>query len=109
MVHAQLQRLQMEKSMLWEAKESCLCRRGTGKKIWDIHMVKDLDGKVPGWGYTESVLIDEGRVICTPGGKGGAIAALDAKSGKILWRSKEFTEPAQYSSPIVINHGVKRQ
>ena len=72
-------------------------------------MVKDLDGKVPGWGYTESVLIDEGRVICTPGGKGGAIAALDAKSGKILWRSKEFTEPAQYSSPIVINHGGKRQ
>ena len=81
----------------------------SGKKIWDVHMVKDLEGKVPGWGYTESVLVDQGRVICTPGGKGGALTALDAKTGKILWRSKEFTEPAQYSSPIVINHGGKRQ
>ena len=81
----------------------------SGKKIWDVHMVKDLEGKVPGWGYTESVLVDQGRVICTPGGKGRALTALDAKTGKILWRSKEFTEPAQYSSPIVINHGGKRQ
>ena len=81
----------------------------TGEKIWDVHMVNNLDGKVPGWGYTESVLVDEGRVICTPGGKGGALTALDAKTGKVLWRSKEFTDPAQYSSPIVINHGGKRQ
>ena len=81
----------------------------TGQKIWDVHLVKDLGGKVPGWGYTESVLVDDGRVICTPGGKAGALAALDAETGKILWRSKEFTEPAQYSSPIVINHGGKSQ
>ena len=81
----------------------------TGKKIWDVHMVKDLQGKVPGWGYTESVLVDQGRVICTPGGKGGALTALDAKTGSILWRSKEFTDPAQYSSPIMINHGGRRQ
>jgi hypothetical protein len=81
----------------------------TGKKIWDVHLVRDLGGKVPGWGYTESVLVDEGRVICTPGGSDGALTALDAKTGKILWRSSEFTDPAQYSSPIVINHGGKRQ
>ena len=44
-----------------------LCGRQNGKKIWQVHMVKDLGGKVPNWGYTESVLIDEGRVICTRG------------------------------------------
>ena len=81
----------------------------SGKLIWNIHMVHDLGGKVPGWGYTESVLVDQGRVICTPGGKGGALTALDAKTGKILWRSKEFTDSAQYSSPIVISHGGKSQ
>ena len=81
----------------------------TGKKIWQVHMVKDLGGKVPNWGYTESVLIDEGKVICTPGGSGGALTALDGNSGKVIWRSKEFTDPAQYSSPIVINHEGKRQ
>ena len=80
-----------------------------GKEKWNVHLVKDLGGKVPGWGYTESVLIDQGRVICTPGGKKGALAALDAKTGKVLWRSKEFTDGAQYSSPIVIEHQGKRQ
>ena len=82
----------------------------TGEKIWDVHMVNNLDGKVPGWGYTESVLVDEGRVISDPlDGKGGALTALDAKTGKVLALPKEFTDPAQYSSPIVINHGGKRQ
>ena len=81
----------------------------TGKQKWKVHLVKDLGGKVPGWGYTESVLVDQGRVICTPGGKKGTLAALDAKTGKVLWRSKEFTDGAQYSSPIVIEHQGKRQ
>ena len=35
----------------------------TGEKHWEVHMVRDLGGKVPGWGYTESVLVDQGRVI----------------------------------------------
>ena len=81
----------------------------TGKTAWSVSLTRDLGGKVPGWGYTESVLVDQGRVICTPGGKGGALAALDAKTGKTLWRSKAFTDGAQYSSPIVIEHGGVRQ
>ena len=80
-----------------------------GKNEWSVHLVEDLGGKVPGWGYTESVLIDQGRVICTPGGEKGALAALDAKTGKVLWRSKAFTDGAQYSSPIVIENQSKRQ
>ena len=80
-----------------------------GKQKWSSHLVKDLGGKVPGWGYTESVLVDEGRVVCTPGGAQGALAALDAKTGKVLWRSKEFTDGAQYSSPILIEQGGERQ
>ena len=51
--------------------------------------------KVPGWGYTESVLVDEGRVICTPGGKNGTFAALNAETGKVIWRSRGITDRAQ--------------
>lgn len=91
-------------------KGSLLCADvKSGKRIWQVHLVKDLGGKVPGWGYTESVLIDHDRVICTPGGKRGTIAALDAKTGNLLWRSTEFTDEAQYSSPIAITHKGKRQ
>ena len=80
-----------------------------GKVKWSLSLVSDLGGKVPGWGYTESVLVDEGRVICTPGGKNGTLAALNAETGDVLWRSKGFTDGAQYSSPIVIEYRGKRQ
>ena len=80
-----------------------------GKQVWKKSLVDDLGGKVPGWGYTESVLVDQGKVICTPGGKDGAIAALDADSGRTIWRTKSFTDGAQYSSPISIMHQGKKQ
>ncbi len=75
-----------------------------GKTIWTASM-KDLGGKTPGWGYTESVLIDGAQLLCTPGGANGTIAALDKLTGKPLWQSKEITDGAQYSSivPATIN------
>ena len=39
--------------------------RKTGQKRWQKSLTNDLGGKIPGWGYTESVLIDDGKVICT--------------------------------------------
>ena len=73
------------------------------------HLVKDLGGKVPTWGYAESVLVDGNRVICTPGGAQGAVAALDKNTGKILWQCKDDTDAAHYSSPIIIEHNGVRQ
>jgi outer membrane protein assembly factor BamB len=51
------------------------------------------------------VLVDGDRVVCTPGGSKGAIAALDKKTGEVIWRSMEFTDGAHYSSivPAKIN------
>lgn len=75
-----------------------------GKIVWQKGMTS-LGGKVPSWGYTESVLVDGDRVVCTPGGSKGALAALDKKTGEEIWRSTEFTDGAQYSSivPAKIN------
>src|SRR5256885_7994533 len=46
-----------------------------GKVLWHASLA-ELGGKTPRWGYSESVLVDGDRVICTPGGANGAIAAL---------------------------------
>jgi outer membrane protein assembly factor BamB len=75
-----------------------------GKIVWQVN-VTDLGGKVPGWGYCESVLVDGNQVVCTPGGSQGALAALDKMTGKLIWQSKEFTDGAHYSSimPVEIN------
>ena len=70
-----------------------------GKILWEAAM-GELGGKVPNWGYCESVLVDGDLVICTPGGLKGAIAALDKMTGKVVWQSKEFTDGAHYSSVV---------
>jgi outer membrane protein assembly factor BamB len=77
-----------------------------GKKLWSRTM-QDLGGSTFGWGYSESPTVDGAKVVCTPGGPQGTIAALDKMTGKTIWQSKELTDQAQYASlvPATI-HGV---
>ena len=87
---------------------ACL-ETATGKKRWAISLTKDLGGRIPTWGYAESPLVDRDRVICTPGGNKGALAAIDKKTGKVVWQSKDVTDPAGYSSMISVEVGGVRQ
>lgn len=85
-------------------------RASDGEPVWSVDLVKDLGGRVPPWGYSESVLIDGDQLICTPGGeKTGTFAALDKKTGRVLWQSSEVKERAEYASPILIEHESVRQ
>jgi outer membrane protein assembly factor BamB len=87
-----------------------ICASATdGKVIWSKSLVTDLGGKLQTWGYTESPLIADKAVICTPGGSDGTMAALDKKTGELLWRTKDVTDEAQYSSPILVTHAGKPQ
>ena len=81
----------------------------TGKTVWHVSLVSDLGGRRPGWGYSESPLIDGDNIIVTPGGNQGAIAALNKKSGEVVWQSEEVKDPAHYSSPIVVEVNDVRQ
>lgn len=68
-----------------------------GSIVWQVKM-SDFGGETPYWGYTESVLVDGAKVICTPGGEDGAIVALDKTNGKKIWQSEGVTNSAQYTS-----------
>ena len=85
----------------------CL-RTADGSKVWGVNFVKDFGAKAPAWGFCESVLIDGDRLICTPGGNKGTIACVEKKSGKVIWRSTDLTDEAQYSSIVISNVGVKQ-
>ncbi len=79
-----------------------------GSKVWSRKM-SDFGGKVPYWGYSESVLIDGNKVVCAPGGTKGAVVALNKKTGKTIWQSKGFTGKAEYSSVVIAEAGGTRQ
>jgi outer membrane protein assembly factor BamB len=79
-----------------------------GKTVWSKNLVTDFGGKVPTWGYSESVLIDGDHVVCTPGSKGGMIA-LHKKTGETVWQCTEFDDPAGYSSIVAADVGGVRQ
>ncbi len=95
-----------------------LCCDTNGQVQWHVNMVNNLGGevdpigggpKVYGWGYCWSPLVDGDKLICVPGGAGGMVAALDTKTGDVLWRSRELTEMATYSSPLLASiHGVQQ-
>jgi outer membrane protein assembly factor BamB len=81
----------------------------TGKTIWYVNLRTDFGGGTPGWGYSESPLIVDDMIIVTPGGNGGTLVALNKLDGKPIWQSKEVTERAHYSSPVLAEINGERQ
>jgi outer membrane protein assembly factor BamB len=85
----------------------------TGKEVWRTVYKRDFGGKMmSGWGYSESPLIDGDRLICTPGANDAMIAALDKKTGKVIWKAEQpkdvgnrGNDGAAYSS-IVVSKGA---
>jgi outer membrane protein assembly factor BamB len=81
-----------------------------GSMVWQTNLSKDLGGQMmSGWGYSESPTIDGDKLLVCPGGKGGTVAAFDKKTGKVLWRSKEFTDAASYASLVPTDIGGAHQ
>lgn len=82
----------------------------TGKEQWRKNLEKDFGGKMmSGWGYSESVLVDGDKVVCTPGGSKGAVVALNKTSGDVIWQTEDFTDAAAYSSLVPATIGGIRQ
>jgi outer membrane protein assembly factor BamB len=81
----------------------------TGKEVWRRSFEKEFGGRCGGWMYSESPLVDGDRLVCTPGSAQGSIVALNKRTGALLWQTKDFTDPAEYSSPIAAQIGGVRQ
>ena len=87
---------------------SCLDAK-TGKSVWHVNLVDGFGGRRPGWGYSESPLLEGDMLIVTPGGAGGTVAALNKNTGETVWRSSAVTESAHYSSPVAATiHGTRQ-
>ncbi len=79
----------------------------TGKIVWSQNVAQKFGGEIPQWGYSESPLIDGGRLIVMPGGRGASVVSLSKADGSLQWKSG--SDSAGYSSAIVANVGGVRQ
>ena len=64
------------------------------------NLVADFGGGPPNWGYSESVLIDGERLLCTPGGAKATIVAVYKRAASRCGRRPSATRPPiRRSSP----------
>lgn len=76
----------------------------TGSERWRKHLEKDFGGKKgDGWGYSESVLVDGDRLICTPGGESATMVALDKKTGELIWKASRPNDRGAGHASVVIS------
>ena len=62
------------------------CNAADGVEVFRVDLKERFGGKKgDAWGYSESVLIDGDRLVCTPGGEQAAVVALDKKTGADIW------------------------
>jgi outer membrane protein assembly factor BamB len=93
-------------------------KKDTGAEVWRKDLPKELSAEVnpigggpenTGWGFAWSPLVDGDKLIITPGGPKGLVAALDKKTGSLLWQTKDIPEQATYASPVLTDiHGVRQ-
>jgi outer membrane protein assembly factor BamB len=73
----------------------------TGKQHWTVNILDLFHSKHINWGQAESLLVDGDRLICSPGGPETAMAALDKRTGRLVWKSPSSGDLAGYCSPVL--------
>jgi outer membrane protein assembly factor BamB len=75
-----------------------------GKQLWQRNLTKNFSAENLRWGITESLLIVNDRLYCTPGGSDVFMAVLDRNSGKTINTIQLDGKESAYCSPVLITH-----
>ncbi len=78
-----------------------------GQLVWKNTMEK-FGGRTPGWGWSESPLLDGAQLVISPGSSNAAVVALNKMNGATLWQAKVKGE-AHYTSLAIADIGGLRQ
>ena len=78
-----------------------------GKQLWSVNIPKSLGGAPAEYGVSCSPIVVEDRVVVHTGSDAAAIAAFEASSGKVVWKSGEGK--SGYSSPVLMTVARKEQ
>ena len=81
----------------------CL-NRETGEEIWALNVDKEFETEYGSWGNSETPLIVDDKVICTPAGSKTSVVALDKMTGKPVWQTESLGGPRAYASATIYEY-----
>jgi len=73
----------------------------SGKLIWKHDLVREFKAPAPYYGYSNSPIAYDGKVIVLVGGKQFGVTALDPADGSQVWKSEPID--TSYAAPVLIN------
>jgi len=79
--------------------------RKDGSKVWSNNIFSNLHGKNTVFGYSESLLVKDQMVYCTPGGADTNVVALNRFTGEMIWKCKGMGQVSAFCSPRIIQQG----
>jgi len=81
----------------------------SGRELWYVDILRRFEAKNIKWAVSECLLVDGPRVIVTPGGKKGLVAALDKQDGRTVWTTESLgNDNTTHTSPILFRYGGRR-
>lgn len=88
---------------------TCLSSKD-GSLRWQKHCRTDFGGKPGMWAFSESLLVDGEKLVCTPGGPEASLVALDKLNGDVIWKSAiPEAGNAEYASIMAADFAGGRQ
>lgn len=82
---------------------SCI-NRENGETIWTVDVDDEFDGEYHIWGNSETPLVVDNKIICSPGGKATSVVALDKMTGETIWQTESLGGPRAYASPTIYEY-----
>ncbi len=76
----------------------------TGKENWAVEVDKDYECEYHVWGNSETPLIVDDMVVCSPGGDKTSIVAFNKMTGKPVWQSQSLGGARAYASPTIYEY-----
>ncbi len=79
-----------------------------GKVHWKKNLAEAYSCKPPVWGFSSHPLIVDDMVICTVGGEGSGVVAMDRITGEEKWKALT-AEEIGYAPPVLMEVDGKQQ
>ncbi|WP_319481748.1 PQQ-binding-like beta-propeller repeat protein [uncultured Draconibacterium sp.] len=79
---------------------ACL-NKETGEEVWAVEADKKYETEYHIWGNSETPLVVDNLVICTPAGNKTSVVAFDKMTGDLVWQSESVGGARAYASATV--------